>query len=181
MSPHRVACSCFLVLVTFSIFARGGQDAAAKPKPTVPTKQLQALVPEQLAGAKRLKVWGDDASESDPASTASAEFAAREGDASAPRVSIQITDHVNYPGGAKESVSWPAEGTDTETAEGIDRLTKIAGHPAYETYEKNNRLGRIEIVVADRFAVLIGTLNLTPEQIRKAAESLPLDKLAALK
>jgi hypothetical protein len=67
----------------------------------------------------------------------------------------------------------------TESTEGYERSTKIAGFPAHEKWTKDGEDNEVTIMVADRFVLTTTTHGLGEDSAKKLAESLDLKGLAS--
>jgi hypothetical protein len=67
----------------------------------------------------------------------------------------------------------------TESTEGYERSTKIAGFPAHEKWTKDGQDNEVTIMVADRFVLTTTTHGLGEDSAKKLAESLDLKGLAS--
>ena len=79
------------------------------------------------------------------------------------------------------AAAWSQLEIDKESDEGYEKTLKVAGHPAFETWQKEGKSGNIQVYVAKRFIVTVQTTGLASEKAQEVAKALPLDKLAALK
>ena len=50
-----------------------------------------------------------------------------------------------------------------------------------ETWEKEGKRGRVQVLVGSRIIATVETTNVPSEQVIKIVESMPLNKIAALK
>ncbi len=137
-------------------------------------KQLKNLLPATAAGMTLKQAVGSSESSS---SEAMGNYENEKGDKT---VLITITDKADN---ERESEERDFE-VDTDEATTTAKNVKIKGFPAFETYSQEkagNGNGTIRIMAKNRFKVGIMTVNMSLEVMRKVAEDLDLDKLAAMK
>jgi len=141
-------------------------------------RELKALLPESLQGLKRSDISGEKTSAFGVSiSKAEATYENDEGAS----ISVELTDMGGMPGvAAMAHWSWMATEVDRETDSGYERTTKISGHKAYEEYDRNNRSGRIQVMVKSRFLVEVQGEEVSADTLRAAVAAIPLDKLARL-
>jgi hypothetical protein len=162
------------------------QDApapATKPakKPPTDYRKLKELMPAELAGVKRSSNEGEKLSLGDFVITqARAEYAKAEAAETDPRVNIELFDYAGAPDMAQIVTAWQTMDVDRESDDGYERTTKVKDQPAYETYQNEGKSGQFQIWVGGRYYLNVQTTNLTPEQLKKLTESLPIDQLVAL-
>lgn len=162
-------------------WAADEKPATAKAEP-IDFRKLKALLPEKLAGMKRSDANGQKVKTGDFSMSMATANYAKESDAEdAPHVDLTITDYSAAPGMAEGMASWSKIEIDSESDDGYQKTTKVQGHPAFETYEKEGKSGQLQVFVGGRYIVAVSTSNMTPEEMAKVGKELPLEKLAALK
>jgi hypothetical protein len=70
---------------------------------------------------------------------------------------------------------------DKETEDGYERTTTLGGRKALEKYDGKTKHGEIKVFVGSRYIVEIDSHDVPPELLKKAAASVDLAKLEALK
>lgn len=137
-------------------------------------KQLKSLLPASAAGMKLKQSMGSSESNSSEA------MGNYDGGGGNRMVLITITDKAN-----NETVSEESDmEVETDEVATMAKNVKIKGHPAYEVFtqeKKGTGTGSVTINVKNRFKVSIGIVSLSLEEARQVAESIDLDKLAAMK
>jgi hypothetical protein len=178
-----------LVIAGLAGFARAQDDKAAKPAETpkasaIDFRKLKELMPAELEGLKRTESTGEkNAFGAFSMSTAKAHFkkSKDQDDEKEPSINIELIDY----GGAEMAkglaMAWTMAEIDKDSDSGYEKTVKVKGNPAMETWEKEGKRGRVQILVAGRYIVTVETQNIPSEKVLKVAESFPLDKLAALK
>ena len=196
MSLHKIALAG-LVMFGAGQFSYGA-DAPAEPaapaapatpaapapasqpakKPPIDFRKLKEMMPAELAGVKRSENNGEKVSIGEfNVSTAHAEYAKPEAGENDPRITVEIADYASAPEMGNVMTVWQQMEIDKESDNGYEKTTKVKEQPAYETYQNEGKSGQIQVWVAKRFYLNVQTTNLTAEQLKKLAESLPVDKL----
>ena len=166
------------------------QWVRADDKPTTqPTKnepidfrKLKELMPTEISGVTRSNSEGEKLSFGEfVISKATATYAKSDPGEKDPQVTVEITDYGSAKPMAAGLTAWQTIQIDKESDNGYERTTKIKDQPAYETYQNEGKSGNVQIFVASRFIVTLQTTNLSGEDVKKIAESLPIEKLAAMK
>lgn len=167
------------------------EDAAAAPasQPTtvaagpIDYKKLKDLIPDKLTDLRRTNLEGQKISAGElNMSQATAQFGpAEEGKENAPEAHVEITDYSATKGMAEGLTAWQSLNIDKEGDSGIEKTLKIEDQPAYETWQADSKSGQVMIFVAKRYLVNVNASNVTADQLKKLAESLPIKKLAELK
>ena len=171
--------------------AASGDAAKAKVQP-VDFRKLKELMPAQAAGLKRARHEGQRVKLGDfSMSTAEATYEnpqpeSANGDENAetppsPRVDVTIMDYGATGTAAGLAAGWAEGDIDQESDSGYQKTLKVAGQPAYETWDSEGKNGSLQVYVADRFIVTINTNHLPSEKMQEVARSLQLEKLAAMK
>jgi hypothetical protein len=78
-------------------------------------------------------------------------------------------------------MAWTMTEIDKESDTGYEKTIKVKGNPGLETWEKEGKHGRVQLLVGSRFILNVDTRNIDSAQVLKVVESMPLDKIAALK
>jgi hypothetical protein len=167
-----------LASVTFAEEKPAAKSPATQP---VDYKTLKELLPSELAGIKRTESNGQRIKTGDFAlSLVTATYSKDSGD-NPPSVELMITDYGANPSVGEGMASWSKLDLDQDSDDQHQYSLKVAGNPALMTYNKNDKSAQVLIWVHSRFFVQVTTTNIEEEPTKKAAESLPYDKLKALK
>lgn len=158
----------------------GGKEIKA-----VDPKEMKALLPDTLGGAKRNNAQSSRMSQGgiDIATTqASYDPEPAEGDAAPkPSFHVEIMDLGNLSGAmAMGFTSWAMTQFENETETGYEKTTKYKDHPAVEKYDRESKYGELQVYVAKRFLVKVSGNDTTIEQVRAAVDTLDVGKIAAL-
>jgi len=157
----------------------GGKEIKA-----VEPKEMKALLPEMLAGAKRSNAQASRMSQSGiDIATARANYdpEATEGDTPKPSYSVEIMDLGNLSGAmAMGFTSWAMTQFENETDTGYEKTTKYKDYPAVEKYDRESKNGELQVYVAKRFLVKVSGNDTTIEQIRAVVDTVDVGKVAAL-
>ena len=156
-----------------------GQAAEANAATgVIDAKEMRALLPEKDAfpGFKRVKASSEsNAMMGFTVATASAEFAALDGDA---RFTVQYSDIGAVGALAKMAM---ALDIDEETENGFKRTSMIGGFKALEEYDGEAKSSEIQLFAGDRISVSVNANDMSFEAAKQIAGKLDLKKLAALK
>lgn len=156
----------------------GGALAGSVQTEPVDFRALKGLLPENLAGLRRVSA---DGSRSKVMGIASSSAAAVYEDGKGGRMKVSITDAGTLTGLAAVAVAWINVEIDKEGDSGYERTTTIEGRKAYERYDKATRTGKLDVVAAGRFLVAAEATGLDMKTFRAAVGKLDLAKLDALK
>lgn len=160
----------------------GGKDIKA-----VDAKDLKAMLPAELAGAKRGSVesqhtntMGMDMTTAD-ADYETAAAANDDGSHPKPGFHVQIMDFGNASSSVAMGYSaWALTDYERETDTGYEKTVKYKGCPGQETYDREAKSGSMHVLVAKRFVVEVNGHDATIEQIRAALDALDVSRLEAL-
>jgi hypothetical protein len=141
-------------------------------------RKLKDVFPESLAGLKRDKTSGEKNSAMGMSvSTAEARYG---GDAEK-TITLKITDMGGMQGVARMAhLGWSMAEVDRETDTGYEKTVTVAGNKGLETYDRDDKSGKVQLLVAQRFMVEARLHGVEPDAIQTLAKELPLDQLAAL-
>jgi len=175
--------AAIIVLASVQVSWSDDKPATQPAKaPPVDFRKLKELMPAESAGVMRSSNQGERVSMGEYAlSKATAEYAKSDAGEKDPRITIEISDFGPSNPMAAAMTAWQTLQIDKESDSGYERTTKVKEQPAYETYQNEGKNGQMQIFVGGRFLVNVQTTNLSPEDLKKVAESVPLDKLAELK
>ena len=167
-----------------SVQQAAAQDApASKPakKPPVDFRKLKEVMPAELGGVKRSSNEGEKMSIGEMViAQARAQYAKAEPAENDPQVYVELVDYASAPEMGNVMTAWQQMEVDKEGDNGYERTSKIKDQPAFETYQNEGKSGQIQVWVAGRFYLNVQTTNLTPEQVKKLQENLPIEKLVEL-
>lgn len=156
----------------------GGALAGSVQVEPVDFRTLKDLLPENLAGLKRVSSEGSRTKVMGiAASTAEAVYQ----DGKGGRMKVAITDAGTLTGLAAVAVAWIHVEIDKEGDSGYERTTTIEGRKAYERYEKATKTGKLDVVAAGRFLVAAESTGLDMKAFRAAIAKIDLAKLDSLK
>jgi hypothetical protein len=176
-----------LVLVGLAGFVRADDNDKKPdaPKTTaIDFRKLKEILPAELNGLKRTEASGEkNAFGGFSVSTAKGEYkkAKDQDDDKEPSVSVEILDYGGVDMAKGLAAAWTMAEIDKDSDTGYEKTVKIKGNPALETWEKEAKHGHVQVLVGSRFILNVDTRNIPSEQVVKVVESMPLDKLAALK
>lgn len=172
-----------LSFVPAAIAADEKENKEAPKTEAIDFRKLKELLPEELGGLKRKEATGEK-NKLGEISISQARGAYQKGDEdNAPRITVEIQDFGGMGNQAAMGMAtaWTMAEIDKETDDGYEKTVKVAGNAGFETWNKNDKHGQVQLIVAKRFIVTVQTDNLPAGECKKLAEKLPLDKLAALK
>jgi len=171
-----------VVLAPIFVLALAADNGKSDAKEAVDFRKLKEVLPDKLGDLKRTEHTGQKVKmDKFTISMASATYAKEDAGDNAPRIEVQIADYGATQGVVDGMTAWAKVEIDRETDDGYERTVKIATHPGFETCNKQEKSCQLLLFVAQRFLLTIQTTNLALDQMKKLAESLPLDKLAAIK
>ncbi len=145
-------------------------------------RELKEMLPAELPGMQRTNAEGEKGGTMGITQSSAKGTYQPEGD-NRTRLTIQIKDLGNLRGGAMMGgYAWLMMQTDKESDTGFERTTTYAGFPAYESYSTRNRpSGKIQVVIAKRFAVEVDGQGVEWEVIKNAIDQVDVKSLAARK
>ena len=178
-----------LVIAGVAGVVRADDDKAAKPGEAPKTvavdfRKLKELMPAELEGLKRTENSGEKNSFGAVSmSTAKAQYkkSKDQDDEKEPSISIELIDYGGVEMAKGLAMAWTMAEIDKDSDTGYEKTVKVKGNPGMETWEKEGKRGKVQMLVGSRFIVNLETTNIPSEKVIKIAESLPLDKIAALK
>jgi hypothetical protein len=159
----------------------GGKEVKA-----VDAKDLKALLPDAIAGAKRRNAESQKISQMGmDISTTRASYdpeQAAEGEAAPqPSFNVEIMDLGNLGGSmAMSYAAWSLTQYEKETDAGYEKTTKYKGFPGMEKYDRESKYGELHVYVAKRFILQVSGNDATIEQIRAAVDAIDVGKLESL-
>lgn len=143
-------------------------------------RELKALLPESLPGMKRTNASGEKtASFGINVSEAEGSYDSEDGGSS---MNIKIVDMGSISGLASMATfAWAFAEFDREDDSGYEKTTKYDGYKAFEKYNKSNKKGEIQVLIAKRFMVEVDGYNVDIDDVKKALGKIDLDKLEKMK
>jgi hypothetical protein len=150
--------------------------ANRKPVPPVSYKVLLDYLPKSFDGMKADEPKGETTAYGEwQYSSAEGRYHSEDGKKS---VKIGVFDYAHIPLLYAPFQMIMNMKMSTESTEGYERSTKIAGFPAHEKWTKSGEESEVTIMVADRFVLTTTTQGLGEDAARKIAESLDIKGLA---
>jgi hypothetical protein len=142
-------------------------------------RDLKKLLPGKAAGFKRVDASGEkNAIFGIKVSSAEATYEGRKGAS----IDISITDLGTMKGVSRYAgFAWSMADIDKETDTGYERTISYKGHKGFEEYDEEQKEGKIEIIVAGRFAVEIDGYEIKNDKLKDALEDIDIDKLEGWK
>jgi hypothetical protein len=156
--------------------AAEGLGTSRKPVPPVAFRELIDFLPRDVAGLKRKEPKGETtAAGSWRYSQAEVDFASGDGRRSA---DVGIFDYAHIPFLYVPFTMLLNMQVSTESTEGYQRSTKVAGYPAFEKWNRDGT-GEAVVLVGERFVVKAETRGLAEGAARKIVEKMKLKELAS--
>lgn len=142
-------------------------------------RDLKKLLPGKAAGLKRVDASGEKNSVFGiQVSSAKAEYEGRKGQS----LEISITDLGTMKGiGRYAGFAWSMADIDKETDSGYEKTIKYKSYKGFEEYDHEQKEGKIELIVAGRFAVEIKGNEIKNDKLKDALDDIDIDKLEGWK
>lgn len=159
------------------------QPPASQPAkvPPVDYHKLKDVMPEEMSGIKRSHLEGQKSGFGNVVLTqATAEYKKPNAADNDPSITIELIDYSST-GMGDVANAWDKMNIDQESDSGFERTLKIKDQPAFEQYQNHGKSGTVMIFIANRFSLHMTTTNLSADDFKKLAETLPVEKVAALK
>jgi len=159
--------------------AMGTATGGDKVEP-VDFRELKALLPESLPSMAGKGAIGEKTAAMGIAvSNAKQHYESADGNANA---DVEITDLGSMSGfGAMAAMAWAMVDIDKETEHGYEKTTTYQGFKAHEQYDRQDKSGSIEVIVASRFMVKVAGWGVDMEAIKAGLAKVDCAKLAAMK
>jgi hypothetical protein len=143
-------------------------------------EDLKTLLPANLPGmiggeptGERNEAFGINVSEVEE------DYETEDGSSS---IDIKITDMGSIRSlTAMTAFAWIAGDYSHETETGYEKSTRFSGHKAFEEYNRTDRSGKMQVLVADRFIVEVNGYNVRIEAVKEALGRIDLGKLSSWK
>lgn len=167
--------------LVFPSFARAEDVPASQPAKVdaIDFRKLKEALPEALGDLKRTKTEGQKMKVGEQSiSTAKGTYGDAEAE-NAPHGEMNLIDYgtTDLAAGFAGMLSVDIDNeSDTEWT----KTVKIDEHKALMTYNKENKHGSVQTAAGGRILVTLELNNVTEEQFKKSAETLPLKKLDEL-
>jgi hypothetical protein len=141
-------------------------------------RELKALLPADLAGLKRGEASGEKSGAMGfSVSKAEATYDNDQGAS----IDIEMTDMGGLNNfAAMAQFAWAMHEIDRETDRGYEKTSTFSGHKAYEEYDRENKSGKIQIMVKGRIMVEVRGSSVEMDAIKAAAKQIDLKKLEGL-
>ena len=169
----------------------GAKDKAATSQPaSAPTsaapvdpEKLKQLLPETFGGLKRLEAKGEQTELAGmKTSKASASYVGKDlSKPETPRIELLISDPSADKSALKSLRSIAKTKVDEENDKGFRKSLKIHDQPAIQQYTSADKSGMLQVIVAERFYIVLTTHNFTADEFKKVGDELKIEELAALK
>lgn len=150
----------------------------AAPAALVDFRELKALLPAEIDGAKGELKGGRNGAMGMSVSQAEGRYENDQGAG----VTIKIAD-ISGVGGlaAMAFTAWATADIDNETDDGYEKTTTIDGNKALEKYNTKGKNGQIQLLVDKRFSIEVHGSDVSMEKMKAALGKIDLSKLKALK
>lgn len=155
--------------------AMSGKTPDGKTVEPVRFQDLQAALPE-MSGWQRGTPSGERMTSPVPFSQAEADYTM--GDAN---ISVKVVDSAFNQLLIAPWAMFLTAGYERETSEGYEKALNISGNPGFERYNKGNKDGELNLVLAKRFLVTIEGDNITDMKVlHEFASKIDAGKLESL-
>jgi hypothetical protein len=161
--------------------ARAEDAPASQPVRAEPVdfRKLKTYLPETVGELPRTNAEGTRSSMGDMKITnAEGIYGTEEGESSA---NVTIVDFGASPEMVTGMAYWAQVEIDNESDTDYQRTLKVAGFPALEEYNSEEKRGQIMVLVAGRFMVSVSIEQLAPETLQATLTAMKLEALAAEK
>jgi hypothetical protein len=156
--------------------AIAGKTPDGKPVEPVRFEELEAALPE-VSGWQRGTPTGERMTSPVPFSQAEADYTM--GDAN---ISVKVVDSAFSQMLIAPWAMFLTAGYERETGDGFEKSVNVDGNPGFERYNKSNKEGELNIVLAKRFLVSIEGDNIADTKVlHDFAARIDASKLEALK
>jgi len=140
--------------------------------------RIKTFVPDSLGGLKRTEVSAErNAAMGMQISKAAATYS----DGADHSLKLEIADTGALKGLMGFAAAWGGVEEDKETENGYEKTYKSDGHLVHEKWDKQSNSGEYAVVVADRFTVQVSGNAASIDDLKRAASSIDMSGLAALK
>ena len=143
-------------------------------------RNLKVLLPENIGDLKRTNSSGEKTNAFGiNVSKAEGKYSDEPAEGEQPkRIEIEITDLGNVKGWAGLAMwAWTMSDIDKETDNGYEKTFKSGDNKGFESYNYQNKSGKIEMFVAKRFMVKVEGYNVEMQSIKNAFDEIGISKL----
>ncbi len=154
-------------------------DSDREPVPPVSFRVLMEYLPETILDLKREDLDGESATMGNWSySHAEADYVSEDGDMS---VEIEIHDYAYISMLYAPYRMMLKMGYERESMDGYERSTEFKGFPGYEKWNEPDMSGEANVLVADRFIVIVTTEGMPDAMTREIIQMLDLESLSSEK
>lgn len=150
--------------------ANGNVNITANANP-VDVEQIKALMPERIGGYTRTEISTGGA-----AGMGGANATYENGDK---RLEVSVVDMGGMGALGGLAGAFSANST-TENADGYERVHAVDGRMTMEKFSKSNKTASYGVMVANRFMLSVDGTNVSPEEVKDAANTVGIPRLEAL-
>ena len=162
--------------LTAALNAVGAIVSGGKDVEPVDFRKLKEMLPETLAGMKRVDATGQSG---EAMGIKGASATARYTDSAGASLNVDISDMGSLSGLAGLASRFdPSMEKETET--GYERTSKVNGQIVHERYDRRARNGEISIILAERFNVAVRGNGVEPATLQGAIKQIDMAGLVAL-
>ena len=162
--------------LTAALNAVGTIVSGGKDVEPVDFRKLKEMLPETLAGMKRVDTTGQSG---EAMGINGSSATARYTDSAGASLNVDISDMGSLAGLAGLASRFdPSMEKETET--GYERTSKINGQIVHERYDRRARSGEISIILAERFNVAVRGNGVEPTTLQGAIKQIDMAGLVAL-
>lgn len=140
-------------------------------------RELQELLPEELAGYERTSKGGETTGVAGM-TVSRAESKYKKGDAT---VEVDVMDTGGLGMAMMGVAAWSTIVIDKEDENGFERTSTLDGYKCYEKYRKDGSNSELAVIVADRFLVTASQRNGEMDELKSIVKGMDLGKLANMK
>jgi hypothetical protein len=156
-----------------SLEERANAMAEQGPAEPVDFRRLRDLLPAEALGFAQSDAEGSkDGAMGFSISKASATYAGDE-----VSTSLAVSDLGGAQFAMMMGLAWTMAEIDRESSTGFERTMTFEGYPGFADYDSENRSGKIQVLVADRFLVEASGRGVSYEQIEELARTIDLGTL----
>jgi hypothetical protein len=162
--------------LTAALNAVGAIVSGGKDVQPVDFRKLREMLPETLAGMKRVDATGQSG---EAMGIKGSSATARYTDGAGASLNVDISDMGSLAGLAGLASRFdPSMEKETET--GYERTSKVNGQIVHERYDRRAKSGEISIILAERFNVAVRGNGVEPATLQGAIKQIDMAGLVAL-
>ena len=162
--------------LTAALNAVGAIVSGGKDVQPVDFRKLREMLPETLAGMKRVDVTGQSG---EAMGIRGSSATARYTDAAGASLNVDISDMGSLSGLAGLASRFDPS-MDKETETGYERTSKVNGQIVHERYDRRAKSGEISIILAERFNVAVRGNGVDAATLQAAIKQIDMAGLVAL-